>query len=271
MLRHLCAALASAAAILSGAPAKAEPLQPTTAKWNFNFGTTQCIASRSYANGAEPLTLLIVPSLNGATYRILVAGKYHVSELASEEAGTVDFGDGPIKTSVLFYQTPDRSADVHQFRISAAEIARGRSASDLTLHMATSSDLTFAVSGMGGVLDALQDCTAKLQIYWNMGADESGRFSKPARGDLRSVFAKINYPPVAYRHWEEGKGDYLLLIDQTGKVAGCDVLTPTGVPILDAAACATIQDKAKFTPALDEAGKPVRSAVVTPSINFSLL
>lgn len=270
MLRHLCAALASAAAVLSGAPAKSQPLQPTTPKWSFNFGSTQCIASRSYANAAEPLTLLIVPSLNGATYRLLVAGKYHVSELASEEAGTVDFGDGPTKSWVLFYQTPDRSADVHQFRIPAAEMARARSATSLTVHMATSSDMTFAISDMGEVLDSLQACTAKLQAFWNIVAGESGKVSRLPRGDLRSVFAKINYPPVAYRRWEQGKGDYLLLIDETGKVAGCDVLIPTGVPILDAAACATIQDKAKFTPALDKSGKPVRSFFITPPINFQL-
>ena len=270
MLRHLFAALASAAALLSGAQTKAEPLEPATPKWNFNFGTTQCIASRSYANAADSLTLLIVASPDGDTYRILVAGKYHVSELAAEEGGTVDFGGGPVKTWVLFYQTPDRSADVHQFRISAAEMAQARSAASVTLHMATSSDVTFALSGMGDVLKALQGCTAKLQSYWNMGADKSGEFSRLAHGDLRSVFAKMSYPPVAYRHREEGKGDYLLLIDETGMVAGCDVLTPTGVPILDAAACATIQDKAKFTPALDKAGRPVRSTVVTPLISFSL-
>jgi len=270
MSRFLCVALTAAAIFLSGVPAIAEPLQPITSKWNYNFGTTQCIASRTYGNPANPVTLLIVPSLNGQTYQLLVARKFGVSELATEEDGTIDFGDGPIKAWVLFYQTSDRSADVHQFRIAAAEMARARSATRVALRIGGSSDFTFELAEMPQVVDGLRACTADLQHYWNMSAEVNRTFSKPPHGDLRSVFADVNYPPVAYRRWEQGKGDYLLLIDETGKVAGCDVLTPTGVPILDAAACAIIQEKAKFAPALDKSGKRVRSTVVTPPIAFKL-
>jgi len=269
MLRSLCVGLAAATIVVSGPAAAAEPLQPTTDKWNFNLGTTQCIASRTYGNPANPVTLLIVPSLNGQTYQILVARKFGVSEPATEEDGTIDFGDGPIKAWVLFYQTSDKRADVYQFRISASEMDRARSATSITLRIAGSAS-TFELASVPQVLDELQGCTANLQRYWSMGPEDSGKFSKLARGDLRSVFADVNYPHVAYRRWEEGKGDYLLLIDETGKVAGCDVLTPTGVPILDAAVCAIIQEKAKFTPAFDNNGKPVRSTVVTPPIAFKL-
>jgi periplasmic protein TonB len=61
----------------------------------------------------------------------------------------------------------------------------------------------------------------------------------------------------------------ILLINEAGKVAGCDVLTPSGIPALDIMGCQVIRSRAKFTPAVDANGKPVRSTVVTPPIVWS--
>jgi protein TonB len=62
----------------------------------------------------------------------------------------------------------------------------------------------------------------------------------------------------------------ILLVDEAGKVAGCDVLSPSGIPALDIMGCQVIRNRARFTPALDATGKPVRSTVVTPPIIWSM-
>ena len=248
----------------SGATA-GQPLQPV-GSWVLDYRPTQCIASRKYENAAQPTILAIRQSPNGETYEIRVARNSQVSEPIKEEEGTVDFGRGPIAAWVLFYQTPKRTLDVHQFRIPATDMAQARSANEVTLQIAGSSDFTFTLDSMPQLLDGLQTCTANLKRYWNMDGEKDGTFSRLSRGDLRSIFNPGDYPIEAMKRGQEGKGQYLLLVDEKGKVAGCQVLLATGMPILDAEACAVIETRAKFTPALDKSGKPVRSTVVTPPI-----
>jgi len=267
--RTLCVILTSASLLQLPGPASAGPLKPVSS-WDLDYGETQCLASRKYGSADDPVTLGFRQSPNGNSYEIFVARRYRVSEPATEEQGTVDFGNGPINAWVLFYQTSNKQFDVHQFRISAADMARARSATDIALHVSGSSDLAFELASMPQLLDGLQACTTDLERYWNMDGKKGREFSRLSRGDVRSVFSADDYPSEAISRGQEGKGQYLLLVDQKGKVAGCQVLTATGVPILDAMACAVIQTRARFTPALDMSGKPVRSAVVTPPINWQL-
>jgi TonB family protein len=269
MLRFLWVALTSAAVVLSSVAAIAEPLH-ATGEWDLDYGETECTASRPYGNPADPVTLAIRQSPNGENYEILVARKYRVSEPATEEQGSVDFGIGNIKAWALFYQTVGKTLDVHQLRISATEMAQARSAKSMALHISGSSDFIFELALMPQLLDGLQACTADLKQYWNMDAEKSGEIAKGPRGDVRGVFSADDYPAEAMSRGQEGKGSYLLLVDEKGKVAGCQVLAPTGVPILDAMACVVIEKRAKFVPARDKNGKPVRSTVVTPPITWQL-
>lgn len=254
---------------LAAVSAAADPLQPLT-HWDLDYGTTQCIASRQYGDTADPITFAIRQSPNGQTYELLVGSKYRVSEPLTEEDATVDFGNGAIKTMVLFYQTPGKALDVHQFRISAGEMSQARSARSVVLNVAGSDDFAFQLASMPQLLAGLQACVADLQRYWNLDGEKQGLIAKPARGDLRSIFSSDDYPGLAQRRGQEGVGRYMLLVDETGKVAGCQVLSPTGVPVLDVMACNVIEKRARFTPARDKNGKPVREAVVTPPINWQL-
>ena len=43
-----------------------------------------------------------------------------------------------------------------------------------------------------------------------------------------------------------------------------------GLPVLDAMGCQVIRERAKFTPALDRGGKPIRSTYVTPPIRWRM-
>lgn len=267
--RIVCPVVASAVILALPAPALAQPLQAVS-PWDLDYAETQCIASRKYGDPADPVTLAIRESPNGETYEIFVARKYRVGETALEEQTTVDFGNGPIKAWALFYDNAQKTFNVHQFRISAADMARARSASSVSLNFRGSTDLAFQLASMPQLLDGLETCTADLKRYWNMGDEKAGQFAKQSRGDLRSIFSSDDYPSEAVSRDQEGKGQYLLLVDEKGKVAGCQVLLPTGVPILDAMACAVIQTRAKFSPARDKSGKPVRSTVTTPPIKWEL-
>lgn len=264
-------ALAVAAISLSliPRPTAAEPLQPV-GKWDLDYAVAQCAALRNYGNPQHPITLMIRPSPVGDTYEILVARKDASPEFAEELEGTVDFGAGPIKAWLLHFRSQEQHLDVYQFRISAAEIAQARSASLVILRIRDAPDFAFSLASMPQLLDGLNACTADLKQYWNMGGEKDGRIAKPATGSVRHLFSPDDYPTEAMNRHQEGRAQFLLLVDEKGKVAGCHVILASGVPVLDAMGCAILLERAKFTPALDDSGKAVRSVLMTPPVQWRL-
>lgn len=94
-----------------------------------------------------------------------------------------------------------------------------------------------------------------------------------ARGKARSALAAENpglwfssdaYPVAALRAGESGRVVAELSLDETGKVAGCAVKVSSGSATLDAATCDLALAKARYLPARDEAGTPIKSTVTLP-------
>ena len=269
MFRRVCVIFASASLALSGATASGEPLQPVR-KWDLNYGDTECLAFRDYADAANPTTLAIRQSPNGETYEMLVVRKGRAPQDAEELQGSVDFGQGPIKAWLLHYQPTGSKLDLYQFRIPAADMVQARSAATVTFHIEGRPDIGFGLASMPQLLDGLRACTTDLARYWNADGEKNGTIATAARGDVRSAFSSDDYPAEALDRRQEGATQFLLLIDDKGKVAGCQVLLASGVPALDAMGCIAIQKRARFTPARDSKGKPVRSMVVTPKVKWQL-
>lgn len=248
--------------------AVAEPLQPVS-KWDLNYGDTDCAAIRNYGSAAEPITLAIRPSPTGETYEILVGRRRFGPQFAQELEGSVDFGNGPIKAWLLHYATP-KKFEVYQFRIKAAEFAQARSARAVSLHIKDAPDFAFTLESIPQLLAGLDACTVDLKRYWNMDGEKDGRIAKLATGDIRKEFSSDDYPSEAFNRQQEGTAQFLLLVDEKGKVAGCHVTVASGVPALDAMGCVVIVQRAKLNPALDSAGKPVRSTVTTPPVRWQI-
>lgn len=246
-----------------------EPLQPLT-PWNLDYGETQCLALRDFGSAKDPITFGIRPSPNGETYELLVVIKRSGPYFAEELEGSVDFGRGPIKAWLLHFAGKRSKTAIQQFRITSAEMAQARSATAVTLRLKGVRELSFALANMPALLAGLERCTVDLQSYWNMYGRENGTVAVRARGDVRRLFKSEDYPTEALTRFQQGGGRFLLLIDESGKVAGCHVLVASGVPVLDAMGCAVIRERARFTPARDRNGKPTRDSYVTPQINWRL-
>lgn len=203
--------------------------------------------------------LAIRPSPNAETYEILVARQSRAPAYAEELQGSVDFGRGPIKAWLLRYGSSAKKLDIYQFRIRASEMAQARPARSVTLRIDGAPDFAFTLEAIPALLSGLEACTADLKNYWNMDGEKDGRIAKPAKGDVRGVFTANDYPAEAQNRSQEGKAQFLLLIDAKGKVAGCQVLLASGVPALDAMGCSVIQQRAKFKPAVDPKSARIRS------------
>lgn len=260
-----CLLSLSAAAV----PAPPRPLQPT-GPWDVDYGETQCAALRSYGDKANPTTLAIRPAPNGETYELLVGRKGGGPDFAEEYEGSVDFGGGAINTWSLHYGTRKGRLTIDQFRISAQEMIQARTAGLVTFRRKGDRDVSFTLANMPALLKSLETCTADLKQYWNMEPPERDKIAVPAKGDVRQVFNPYDYPSAAMTNHQEGTVQYLLLIDETGKVADCHVVKASGVPVLDGMGCQVIAQRARFQPALDAQGKPIKSSYVTPTVTWRI-
>lgn len=243
-----------------------EPVSP----WNLDYGITQCTAMRSYGSAKEPVTFALVPAPEGDTYELLVGYKRVAPEFAEELEGTVEFGSGPIKSWLLRYGSKDRKLTIYQFRIGSADMTQARTARSVTFHIKGAPDVAFSLEKIPALMDGLAKCSDDLKDYWNMDGKTVARAAAVAKGDLRSIFSANDYPWEASSRWQQGTSQYLLMIDEKGKVAGCHVAVPSGVPILDVMGCAVIEERAKFQPAADSKGTPVRSTLVTPPVSWRM-
>jgi TonB family protein len=266
VVRAILPALLLTSTGVSSQPTLLEPV----GKWDLDYGETQCGAYRNYGKAENPVTFAIVPSPNGETYEIVVARRSPAPEFAEELQGSVDFGHGPVKAWLLHFRSVEKRLDVYQFRIAASEMAQARTASSVTLHIEGAPDFAFSLEAIPDLLSGLENCIADLKDYWNMDGEKDGRIARAAQGDLRGLFSASDYPQQAVVRRQQGDTRFLLLVDEKGKVAACQVLLASGVPVLDAMGCAKIQDEARFKPALDRDGKPVRSTVVTPQVKWRL-
>ena len=81
-----------------------------------------------------------------------------------------------------------------------------------------------------------------------------------ARGDPAAWFSTDDYPPGALRDGREGTVNIAYVIGESGKVDSCNVTKSSGSPDLDDTSCRLMLRRGKFSPALDQAGKPMKSA-----------
>lgn len=266
-LRVASTSLALIASAL-GTPAIAAPLQPVE-KWELDYGDTQCTAARSYGDASAPTILGLVPSLSGNSYELMISIPRAGPAFAREAQGSIDFGAGEIKSGVLYFGSKGVKQSIYRIRISAAQMDQARAAQALTFHSDDGASYSFALSNMPKLLDGLRDCTQNLQQYWNMDGKNAPRRAESLLGDVRSLLTAKDYPTEALKVVRQGSAQYQLLVDEKGSVAGCDILASSGVPALDSTGCEVLKEKAKFSPAKDSQGKPIRSVVTTPAITWS--
>ena len=266
-LRLASTSLAVIASAL-GTPAIAAPLQPVE-KWELDYGDTQCTAARSYGDASAPTILGLVPSLSGNSYELMVSIPRAGPAFAREAQGSIDFGASEIKSGVLYFGSKGVKQSIYRIRISAAEMDQARAAQALTFRADDGANYSFALSNMPKLLDGLRDCTQNLQQYWNMDGKNAPRRAESLLGDVRSLLTAKDYPTEALKLVRQGSAQYQLLVDEKGSVAGCDILASSGVPALDSTGCEVFKEKARFSPATDNQGKPVRSVVTTPPLVWS--
>lgn len=129
----------------------------------------------------------------------------------------------------------------------------------------------FATGSLADPFAILNDCTSHVLGTWGLDAEKhKTATSLPRLENAKAVSNRMvkYYPSSALRNEEEGSVELNMIVEVDGSVSECLILASSGSESLDQAACSGYR-RAKFSPALDADGQPMRSYLST-TITFRL-
>lgn len=235
------------------------PLQPT-GKWAVEYADSQCVLSRAYETGAGPLIFgLRTWPVFGSIDIILT--QPHPSS-AGTQSGRAKLVMGPTGAAIDTSYT-SAVATVGKPRITTMTIPED--ALD-TLVDATSADivlsgkpsLSLALLLMKPALHALSTCNADLSRTWHIDpAERTLAVIKAEAIAPEQWISNADVPSQVLDRTPHGAVRLVWLVDTDGRVKNCSVVTPSGEPSADAAACAAITQRGRYRPARDKDGNRI--------------
>jgi hypothetical protein len=247
-------ALAAAAALAGASAPPRQPVQP----WTLDYGETACTALRVYGDPAEPVTFAMRPSSNGKVVRLVVARAGRAADARQFPVRTNLGGDGAHTTALRFGTRKAGPRTLIWINVARADLEALRRAGVVDL-AGDGLHERFAVPKIGAVLDSMDSCNADLRHYWNVEAPPPHP-AEPLK-PLAQYFSDDDYPSQALFEHATGRSRVVMMIDETGMLKDCLVEETSGVAVLDAMTCDVLRERAKFRPAADAAGKPVKSVL----------
>lgn len=239
---------------------RAAPVQQPLGKWVVDYGDTLCTASRTYGRQEAPMTLALRPSPNGTVVRLLIVrpGK---APLPEHFAVTTSITPAKAKTTGLRFASGNKKSEIIWINFERAALEGLRTASEFALQADGIVNERFALPGIGAVLGALDRCNADLRAHWNLIGTGAAQVAKTATSvrPLASYFSPNDYPAQALHEGAGGATRVAMMVDETGALKECMVEETSGIASLDAVTCGLLIQRAKFNPARDAAGKPLRS------------
>lgn len=261
-------------ALLAVAAPEPPALLEPSKQWVVNFAEQQCVASRSHSDGKGEIALALRQSPYDDIIHLFVIRDGHASKWANQVPARLTIGDGATtKTFALRYSAgregPARRVD--RVTIPAEQRPQLAAAKSVEVSAEGGPRTAFRLSKMDSISKLLNDCTHDLRKFWNMGeaATVVAVPAKPVQ-ELATLFSWTDYPGAALTKQQEGAAQLMLLINETGAIDSCQVVRTEGAPLFETMGCQVLLQRAKFEPARDLRGKPVRSSYISPPIRFSL-
>jgi len=281
MARFAAIVHALVAASLAAAPAIAKPREPIPlplqGKWEINYDVDACHLIASFGPEKERLIARFSRFSPGDWFYLDLFGKPLRS---TELQQNVKVGFGPdenfrqvtaiagkagalamLKFGVL--DLLDRAGDAQDIAVAVTP-EQERAVRTLTVTLG-SKVWRLELGPMDGPMRALRTCNDDLIKYW--GYDPVQQASLGRRPEPVTVpgtwLDSADYPQTALVRGASGVVQFRLDVQADGSVGGCHVQARTNPDEFADRSCRLLTKRARFRPALDHAGIPVRSYFVS--------
>ncbi|NIJ20715.1 hypothetical protein FHS95_002407 [Sphingomonas naasensis] len=274
MTKWIWALLALAVSGTAAAKDREPEVLTLSSKWIARYETDACNLVAQFGTGDRAMIAMLTRYQPGDDFDLTLIGKQVRYPEASVDA-KVDFGiQADARRSVMLGNMGERPAmffkslrlDGWQWKENQlpprVTPEQEKGVVGVTVSIAAKTPLRLVTkSGLAKPMAALRTCMDDLIKSWGYDPAEQAALSKPAMplSPPPSWFHSDDYPLSAMRGGHNGHVQFRLDIDPTGKIAGCHVLARTNPDDFADLTCKLIQKRGGFSPALDAAGKPVRS------------
>ncbi|NQX93911.1 MAG: TonB family protein [Erythrobacter sp.] len=288
--------ISASVAALSATPTFAKEVTPAEARqdgkvttlepisgWNIDYGELRCRLTRGFGSQEEPHLLNFEQTAPSTHFNLNLAGPRVRSFAASNTyVGFVDnlpmrktsnatkadndrFGPAMILTTYDLEGTADEDNTTENAGpvptiSSGLNLKQAELAARVTLSRGKRV-LIFETGSLRAPFEALNACTASLMEEWGFEPDAEIPDTQARLTNLSSVASVIQarYPAKATRDGESANIEIFVIVESDGSVSSCKLVKATAADSLESPACAVFTERAKFEPALDRAGNPMRS------------
>ncbi len=247
-------------ALAAAAPAPT-PMAPT-GPWNVEFADSMCLLSRPFGPKQE-IRLILKPSMIGDKLELIVAttktrmgdGRHGKATLAVA---------GKVVADEMYFNAYS-TAKARLVRIGSKEETLALSAlrDTLAIDAERESRHLFALTGIERARPVLNLCLDQLRTIYKVSKADLAQIMTEPQASLPRLFSSSDYPAEALSKNESGTVGVLLWVEANGRVSTCEVIEPINSLALKQTTCSILQRRARFTPAVNMAGKSVRAPIFT--------
>lgn len=274
--------------LLLPSPAIAVPepmeLKPSS-RWLVHQEQEFCRLARSFGEGEHRVTIIFERQGTEDLFRLILKGK-RMRQKISEEA-IVTFGEGgDPQRSLFFYGTMGDDPMwflTRGLRLVApppewlAQVEKNPGQDDPELAPVTPEQemavrqikigrplikpIVLATGSLGSAFAAFRRCTDEVMSRWGIDLEKHRdlqRRTKPAGSPARWL-TDNDYPTSMRVKGLQGFVDFRLIVGVDGSVEDCRIQQSTHPDGFHKAVCDNVKKRARFSPALDRDGQPIRS------------
>ena len=247
---------------MAAAAPKPPALMAPSGPWNVDFGDKMCLLVRPY--GKDRSThLMLKPAMLGDSLEIIVTET--TSEVRDPQSGkaALSIWGTPSKAETYFTAYSTASARLIRIWIKEDAVPLSTVRGTLQIDARPEGSHLFAIPGIENALPVLSKCLDELRIAYKVSSTDLASIVTEPKAEVSAIFSTEDYP---YEADSEGKGGtvgVLFWIEATGRVSTCEVIESSAPPVLEKATCNVLTKRAKYSPARDAAGRPLRAPSFT--------
>jgi TonB family protein len=262
-----------------------QPVEP----WNLHYADDSCRLARTFGTGKQQVILVLDQFEPGDWFRMMFVGKSLAPRLGfgrSELAVRFGPNEAPSEDGFTTGSVGDKAAIIVNGSVRLAPLtkaereahdesikrslhvdpppigeAREAAAKWLELSRLLTYDLVLETGSMAKPLAGLRECAWETVKMWGLDIEQQKRLTRrpTPRRPSSEWFNPRDYPAAMIRGGYQGIVNFRIIVDEQGNATSCNIQESTRPKEFDDAVCAAVMKRARFEPALDAQGKPVRS------------
>lgn len=270
----------SVSATAQEGPERVEQLLPSS-EWNIDFGEDSCRLARTFRSGDDEYLLFFEQSGPDTGFGMTLAGprirqfRQLITRLKLEEdegypqvsdqpGQVVGFGPAAIFSRIEINDEPEDLPGDSLRSLPQIDLAEASTIKRVQFGHGGFA-LSFETGDMGPPFQALNVCAADFVRAWGLDPEKHQSFTRMARwANERDVVREIQkyYTRAAQNRGEQAIIRMRVIVETDGSVSDCKLFESTETERLESKACEEMED-ARFEPALDADGVPMRSFYTT--------